>query len=73
MSERIEEFEAEVEVVDDGTHHLTMRVDVRHIPSLKLLVLELTALHGEMRVGASPFAERLGNALQRFGIDEADE
>lgn len=73
MTERIETFDVEFEVEEGDSSAVTVTVDARHIPSIKLLVLELVALHDEMRVGASPFADRLGNALQRFGIEEADE
>ena len=73
MSERIEEFEVDAEVVSEGPNTVTLSISVKDMPSLKLLVVELVALHDDMRVGASPFADRLGNALQRFGIDGEGE
>lgn len=46
--------------------NVTLKVQVRDLASVKLLYLQLNWLLDDMRVGASPFAERLEGILDRF-------
>lgn len=50
---------------------LTFNVDVnlRDLPRFQLLIHEWEALIDDMRVGASPFAERAEHMLERFMAD----
>jgi hypothetical protein len=68
------EVEFDVEAVDTETgHSASITVDLKGLESFKLLLLELTNLHSDMRVGASPFADRLEGALKRFGVEYEEE
>ena len=63
----------DVEVVDDerpNQHTVRMELDVKGMKSVRLLGVELLALHDDMRVGASPFADRLGRIIERFAGPE---
>jgi hypothetical protein len=54
--------------------HITMTVDVKNLERMGLFVWELIALQDEMRVMASPHAERLESLITRFvDGDEADD
>lgn len=50
---------------------LTFHVDVnvRDLPRMQLLIHEWEALIDDMRIGASPFAERAEHMLDRFMAD----
>lgn len=68
------DMELDAEAVDAATGAtLDIKVSLKDLPALKLLVVELVSLHDDMRVGASPFADRLGAALHRFGLVAEDE
>lgn len=49
-----------------------LTVRIADADQFRLLVWELRQLENDMRVGASPFAERLERALDRF-MDAPDE
>jgi hypothetical protein len=51
---------------------LVLVVRLADVPEFRLLIWELRQLVDEMRVEASPFAERLEHALDRF-TDELEQ
>ena len=53
----------------------TVSVRIRDMDRTRLFIHEVTALADEMRLGGSPYAERLEHALERYaggGDDEGD-
>jgi hypothetical protein len=61
--------------VTDGEQTLHLTVRVRDMDRTRLFVHELMMLRDDMRVGASPFAERIERTLDRYvdgGDDEGD-
>ena len=52
---------------------LTLTVNVKNMDRVRLLGWELFALLDEMRVMASPHAEKLEAILDRFGGEEVDD
>lgn len=52
---------------------ITVHVDVKNMDRTRLLVWELLTLLDDMRVGASPFAERLEEVIERFAGGEEDQ
>ena len=54
-----------------ATAKLTIRIS--ELEPFRLLVWELRQLESDMRIGASPFAERLERALDRFMEGTAPE
>jgi len=52
--------------ISKGLRGYTITVNVAEFTPVKALVVGLHLLHDDMRVGASPFAERLGTLLELF-------
>ena len=52
---------------------ITVHVDAKNMDRVRLLIWELIVLCAEMRVGASPFAERLEDTLERFSGDQDED
>ena len=61
--------------VDADTARFTLvtEIRVRDLPQYRLMVWELAQLHDDMRVGASPFAGRLGRIIDRFVFGDPSE
>lgn len=69
----VDEFIVEIEAEDSDTGEpVRLAVDWKNFESVKLLIWELAGLVNDMRVGASPFTERLESALRRFGLEEVE-
>jgi hypothetical protein len=67
-----EDTRVDAEFVDDGTTAM-LTINVKNMGRLKLLLWELTELLDEMRVMASPHAERLDATLTRFAGEDDDD
>lgn len=52
---------------------VTLTLRIRDIDRFRLFVWELRRLEDDMRVSASPYAERLTGLLDRFTSDTDDE
>lgn len=50
-----------------------LSIRIRDLDRFRLFVWELRQLHDDMRVGASPFADRLEHLVDRFTADSDDE
>ena len=51
---------------------MTVHLNIKNLDRVKLLRWELETLCNDMRVGASPFAERLETLLERFDGGDQD-
>lgn len=52
---------------------MTVHVDAKNLDRVRLLMWELYELASDMRVAASPFAERLDSIIDRAEHDEAGD